>query len=58
MKANTIDLTDIAQIQDRLPTAPSRPEMRVRYVKAIEGVASELHAMRSKGYGRATSPSY
>jgi hypothetical protein len=51
VKAKTIDLTDIAQIQDRLRTSPSRPETRVRYVKAIEMMASEIHAMRSKGYG-------
>jgi hypothetical protein len=51
VKAKTIDLTDIAQIQDRLRTAPSRPETRVRYVKAIEIMASEIHAMRSKGCG-------
>jgi hypothetical protein len=51
MKAKTIDLTDIAQIQDRLRTAPSRPETNVRYIKAIEIMAAEIHAMRSKGYG-------
>jgi hypothetical protein len=50
VKAKTIDLTDIAQIQDRLRTSPSRPETRVRYVEAIEMMASEIHAMRSKGY--------
>jgi hypothetical protein len=51
VKAKTIDLTDIAKIQDRLRTSPSRPKTRVRYIKAIELLASEIHAMRSNGYG-------
>jgi hypothetical protein len=50
MKAKTIDLTDFAVIQNRMRMAPCRPEPSVRYVKAIELMASENHAMRSKGY--------
>ena len=51
MDAKTIDVANVAELQERFRKALPRAETKVRYGKAIEMMASELHAMRSKGYG-------
>ncbi|MGA3124919.1 MAG: hypothetical protein ABSF69_29600 [Polyangiaceae bacterium] len=51
MDAKTIDVSDVAELQERFRKALPRAETKVRYGKAIEMMASELYAMRSKGYG-------
>jgi hypothetical protein len=50
MPAKTIEISNVAELQERLRSAPNREETRVRYVKAIALIASDIHAMRSKGY--------
>ncbi|MGD0680335.1 MAG: hypothetical protein ABSC94_33585 [Polyangiaceae bacterium] len=50
MPAKTIEISSVAELQERLRGAPNREETRIRYVKAIELMASDIHAMRSKGY--------
>jgi len=50
MDAKTIDVSDVAELQERFRKALPRAETKVRYGKAIEMMASELHTMRSKGY--------
>jgi len=50
MDAKTIDVANVAELQERFRKALPRAETKVRYGKAIEMMASELHTMRSKGY--------
>ncbi len=50
MDAKTIDVANVAELQERFRKAVPRAETKVRYGKAIEMMASELHTMRSKGY--------
>jgi hypothetical protein len=51
MDTKTIDVSDVAELQESFRKALPRAETKVRYGKAIEMMASELYAMRSKGYG-------
>ena len=46
-----IELSAVAEIQASLRHAPPRPQTHVRYAKAIELMASDIHAMRARGYG-------
>ena len=50
MDAKTIDVANVAELQERFRKALPRAETKVRYGKAIEMMASDLYAMRSKGY--------
>jgi hypothetical protein len=47
----TIDLSTVAELQQSLRQAPPRPQTKVKYAEAIELMASDIHGMRSRGYG-------
>jgi hypothetical protein len=49
-QTKTIEMSNVAELQESLRGAPARPHTKVVYAKAIELVASDIHALRSKGY--------
>ncbi len=45
-----IEMSDVAELQETLRSAPARPHTKVGYAKAIAIIAADIHALRSKGY--------